>query len=121
MPLTITAPYHLEQYRAPGGIAAIPTYRTSRYFRSSDSLIHRRPKSTPSRNPLLRVLQSESPSIAPKERIMAPKQKKDNSPITTAASRWKQERLGLLNGTYSRHEITPIDYEGLRLPDERQQ
>jgi hypothetical protein len=52
---------------------------------------------------------------------MAPKQKKDNSPIPTAASRWKHETLGLLNAKYPRHEITPFDFDGLRLPDELQQ
>jgi len=80
-----------------------------------------RPKATPSRNPLLRVLQAESPSQARKAKVVAPKQQKDNSPIPTAASRWKQDTLTLLNATYPRHEVTPFNFEGMTLPDELQQ
>jgi len=58
---------------------------------------------------------SESPSIARKAKVMAPKQKKDNSPIPTAASRWKQDTLTLLNATYPRHEVTPFNFEGMTI------
>ena len=114
MSWTITAPHHLEQYRTPDGIACHPD------ISDLTVLMDQRPKATPSRNPL-RVLQAESPSQARKAKAMALKQHKDNSPIPTAASRWKQDTLTLLNATYPRHEVTPFNFEGMTLPDELQQ
>ena len=44
-----------------------------------------------------------------------------NSPIPTAASRWRKETLDLLNAKYNRLQITRFNFDGLRLPDDMQQ
>jgi hypothetical protein len=48
------------------------------------------------------------------------KQQDNDSPIPTAASRWKKETLDFLNAKYDRHDITPFEFEGLVIPDELQ-
>ena len=120
MPLTTTSPHQFNQYHPSGDIAVTPPYRIYQYISLDSALIHRRPKPVLSRNPLHRVLQSESTSTPRKVRVMPQKHQGSDSPIPTAASRWKKETLDLLNAKYDRHHITPFEFEGLVIPDELQ-
>ena len=84
-------------------------------------MTHRRPKPVLSRNPLHRVLQSESTPHQGKVRVMSAQQGDDDSPIPTAACRWKKETLDLLNAKYNIDSVTPFKFgELLKLPSELQ-
>jgi hypothetical protein len=51
---------------------------------------------------------------------MLPKQEDSDSPIPTAACKWKKETIDLLNAKYDRHYVTPFDFDGLVIPGELQ-
>ena len=121
MPLTTSSPPKFEQYRTSGGIAVTPPYRIYQYTPVYSVLTHGRPKPVLSRNPLHRVLQSESTPHQGKVRVMSAQQGDDDSPIPTAACRWKKETLDLLNAKYNIDSVTPFKFgELLKLPSELQ-
>ena len=85
-------------------------------------LIFRRSKPALSRNPLHRVLQSEFPHPPRRKvKVMSTEKADPNSPIPTAASRWRKETLDLLNAKYNIDSVTPFKFgELLKLPSELQ-
>ena len=121
MSLTTSSPPKFEQYRTPSGITATPPHKVYRCSPLYPMLTPGRPKPALSRNPVQRVLQSESTSTPREVRIMPGECQAGGCAIPTAACRWKKETLDLLNATYDPDSVTPFKFGELaKLPSELQ-
>lgn len=120
MSVSTASPYEVEQYRLFSGTTVIPAHRLYQYIPSHFALTHRQSKHVVSRNPLHRVIQSESKSRHQKVRVMSPHDQSDRSAIPPAASDWKMVTLDLVNAKFDSRSVTDFIFDGLILPNEFQ-